>query len=367
MFKELTYGQESGNMLIYGDNLPALQLLQDDYAQSVKCVCIDPPYNTGAGFLHYDDNISHSAWLSMMKPRLQLLWPLLAQDGSIWICIDDNEHAYLKVLCDELFGRAHFITSVVWRSSHNSNNDCKRFSRDHNIILVYAKSEGWRPNKLKAKQTKYYSNPDNDPRGPWFDGNPLSSPSPRPKLTYDIVAPNGNVIKPPFNGWRWSRETLEAKMKTGEIRFNSNNTGLIRRTYLNEHRGLPPSTLWADLNETGHTMQAKKEQMKLFPEKNKNEWFATPKPEKLIHKILTLATAPGDLVLDSFLGSGTTAAVAHKMNRRWIGIEQSEQAYTYSHHRLKAVVDGEPGGISKTTNWKGGGGFTLFNFRRMNE
>jgi len=350
------------NLLIHGDNLLALKALESKYACQVKCIYIDPPYNTGSAFEHYDDNLEHSKWLNLMRPRLEILHKLLSDDGSIWISIDDNEQAYLKVLCDEIFGRNSFVQNVIWKSSDNSNNDSKQFSLDHNYILVYSKQCNWTPNKLQRtlRQSKHYSNPDNDPRGPWFDGNPLGSPNPRPNLTYDIVAPNGNIIKPPFNGWRWSEETLKEKMISGEIRFNADFTGIKRRTYLYEQEGLPPSSLWDELEETGHTRQAKYEQKNLHPDMNKNLWFATPKPERLLQRVIHIATNPGDLVLDSFLGSGTTAAVAHKMGRRWIGIEMGDHAYTHCKVRMDKVVDGtDQGGITKAAKWKGGGGYTF--------
>lgn len=340
---------DTENMIIHGDNLLALKALESKYAGKVKCVYIDPPYNTGSAFEHYDDNIEHSIWLSLMRPRLEILRNLLSDDGSIWITLDDNEAHYLKVLCDEIFGRNCFVQTVVWKSSDNSNNDSKQFSQDHNYILVYSKLPEWKPNKLprNIEQSKHYSNPDNDPRGPWFDGNPLGSPNPRPNLIYDIIAPNGNVISAPFNGWRWSKETLEEKIATGEIRFNENYTAIKRRTYLLEQEGLPPSSLWSNLIETGHTRQAKYEQKSLYPEMTKNEWFSTPKPEKLIEKLLKIATNSDDIVLDSFLGSGTTAAVAHKMGRRYIGIEMGEHAYSHCKTRLDKVIDGnDQGGIS---------------------
>lgn len=362
--KEKSYGdQNTDNMLIHGDNLLALKALEAKYAGQVKCVFIDPPYNTGSAFEHYDDNFEHSLWLTMMKARIEQIYKLLSDDGSMWISIDDHEFAYLQIMCDEIFGRTCRVGNIVWRSSDNSNNDSKKFSLDHNYILVYSKLSTWVPNRLKrrAEQSKHYSNPDNDPRGPWFDGNPLNSPNPRPNLTYDIIAPNGNIIKPPFNGWRWSRETMEKKMKTGEIRFNKDFTGIKRRTYLYEQKGVPASSLWVDLDETGHNRQAKFEQKKLFPEMNKLQWFSTPKPEKLLQKILTIATNPSDLVLDSFLGSGTTAAVAHKMNRRYIGIEMGDHAYTHCKVRLDKVIDGEDaGGITKAVNWQGGGGYRFY-------
>ena len=350
------------NKLIFGDNLLALKALEQEYAGKVKCVFIDPPYNTGSAFTHYDDGLEHSIWLSLIRDRLEIIRSLLSDDGSLWITIDDNEAHYLKVLCDEIFGRVNFVASVTWRSTDNSNNDAKQFSVDHNYVIVYSKTPEWITNKLDAEAKRsHFKNPDNDPRGPWFDGNPLNSPKPRPNLTFDLLAPNNNIIKPPKNGWRWSKETIREKMVTGEIRFNEEGTNIRRRTYLSDMKGLPPSTLWADLEDTGHNRQAKYELKNLFPDREVAELFGTPKPERLIQRILEIATIPGDLVLDSFAGSGTTGAVAHKMGRRWIMIELGEHCRTHIIPRLKKVVDGEDqGGISKTANWQGGGGFRYY-------
>jgi adenine-specific DNA-methyltransferase len=322
-------------------------------------VFIDPPYNTGSAFTHYDDKLQHSVWLSMMLPRIKLLHQLLAQDGSLWVTIDDNEAHYLKVMLDEVFGRENFVANVVWQSSDNSNNDAKTFSVDHNHILVYSRSPDWLTNKLDAETKRsHFKNIDNDPRGAWFDGNPLNSPKPRENLMYSLTAPNGNVINHPKNGWRWERETMNEKFSTGEIRFNEAMTSIKRRTYLNEMKGLPPSSLWTDLFETGHNRQAKSEQKALH--KNDGTIFDTPKPEKLLKRILEIATNLNDLVLDSFLGSGTTAAVAHKMGRRWIGIEMGPHAATHCIPRLEKVIAGEQGGISSAVGWAGGGGFAHY-------
>ena len=353
------------NLLIQGDNLEALKALLPFYRGQVKCIFIDPPYNTKSAFEHYDDNLEHSQWLSMMLPRLQLLRDLLSDDGSIWVTIDDNEGHYLKVLMDEVFGRGNFVANVVWRSSDNSNNDARTFSVDHNQVLVYSASPGWLTIKQDAVEKRtHFRNDDNDPRGPWFDGNPLNSPKPRENLKYVLTAPNGNRIQPPPNGWRWEPATMQEKLATGEIRFNENMTGIKRRTYLYEMKGLPPSTLWTDLLKTGHNRQAKSEQKNLDIG---TDLFSTPKPERLLAEVLNIATNPGDLVLDSFLGSGTTAAVAHKMGRRWIGIEMGEHALTHCLPRLQKVVAGEQGGISAAVGWGqskdgqpfDGGGFRL--------
>ena len=287
------------NKLIFGDNLLALKSIEQEFSGKVKCVFIDPPYNTGSAFDHYDDGIEHSLWLSLMRDRLEILHSLLSEDGSIWITIDDNEAHYLKVLCDEIFGRENFVATVVWRSTDNSNNDAKKFSIDHNYIIVYSKNPEWVTNKLSDDSKRsHFRNPDNDPRGPWFDGNPLNSPNPRPNLTFDLIGPHGNKIKPPKNGWRWSRETIQEKMASGEIRFNGDGTGIRRRTYLADMKGLPPSTLWSDLEETGHNRQAKYELKNIFPDRPVAELFGTPKPERLLSKILEIATVSGDLVLE---------------------------------------------------------------------
>ena len=359
-----SYGDtESGNMLIHGDNLLASKAMEQEYTGKVKCICIDPPYNTGSAFEFYDDGKEHSIWLSLMYQHLIILRNLLSVNGTIWIILDDNEVHYCKVICDEIFGRQNFIQGIIWKSSDNSNNDAKQFSIDHNTILVYSKNPGWLSNRLPARedQISHFKNPDNDPKGPWFDGNPISSPHYRENLVFDIPTPIGTVIKPPKNGWRWSKETLYEKMQSGEIYFNQDYTNIKRRTYLKDSKGLPPSSLWDNIDETGHNRQAKYEQKKLFPQWSKEEWFDTPKPEKLIQKIIMLSSNPGDLVLDSFLGSGTTAAVAQKMGRKYIGIELGNHAYTHCYPRLKMVTDGtDQGGISKAQNWKGGSGFKFY-------
>ena len=350
------------NRLIRGDNLLGLKALEQEFAGKVKCVFIDPPYNTGSAFEHYEDNLEHSTWLSLMRDRVELLSRLISEDGSLWVVLNDEEAHYFKVLCDEVFGRNCFVTTVVWKHSDNSNNNVKKFSEDHNYIIVYSKSPNWAPKFLNdPSKRKHFKNPDNDPRGPWFDGNPLNNPALRPNLQYTVMSPTGYEIPHPPNGWRWSREKLAEKIASGEIRFTPDGKGLRRRTYLADMEGLAPSSLWANVEETGHTRQAKYELKALFPERAVTSLFDTPKPEKVVQRVLELSTNPGDLVLDSFLGSGTTAAVAHKMGRRWIGIELGEHCETHCLPRLKKVVDGEdPGGITQAVGWKGGGGFRYY-------
>ena len=225
---ELSYGGDSENMIIQGDNLDALKSLLPYYAGKVKCIFIDPPYNTHSAFDHYPDGIEHSLWLGMMYPRLTLLRTLLSEEGSIYVSLDDHEGHYLKIIMDEIFGRNNFISTLIWKSTDNSNNDAKQFSGDHNFIFSYSKKEGWLTKKGIGDDDKrsHFRNPDNDPKGAWFDGNPLNSPKPRPNLTFEITSPLGNIIKPPKNGWRWSKETIQEKISTGEIKFTKDETGI---------------------------------------------------------------------------------------------------------------------------------------------
>jgi adenine-specific DNA-methyltransferase len=366
-----TVGQTraADNLLIRGDALNALTSLRylpefaQQYLGKVKLAYLDPPFNTQQSFLQYDDALEHSVWLTMMRDRLMQVKDLLSDNGSVWVHCDDSEQHRLRCVMDEVFGTTNYAATIVWRSSDNSNNDAKQFSTDHNYLLVYTKADDWLSERLDPTpdQISHFSNPDNDPRGPWFDGNPLNSPNPRENLKYTITSPTGYEIQPPPNGWRWSRETLAEKMETGEIRFASDGTGIIRRTYLADHKGLPASSLWVDLEETGHNRQAKAELKRLFPGVKTSELFATPKPERLMRKILTVASKPDDIVLDCFAGSATTAAVAHKMGRRWIAIERGlEIVDNYAIPRITKVVTGtDPGGITSENCWQGGGGFRV--------
>jgi adenine-specific DNA-methyltransferase len=352
---------DSDNMLIHGDNLLALKALEQDFAGKVKCIYIDPPYNTGNAFEHYDDGIEHSQWLNLMKPRLVLLRNLLSTDGSIWISIDADESHYLKVMCDEVFGRRNFVDEVIWQRSYAPINLKKTLSRSHDTILVYAKdfSSSFELNKIprKDKMRDMYKNYDEDSRGDWKSDN-LSVGPPIEKNIYPITTPSGRVCYPPDGySWRLSEERLNEFILDNRIWFgkDGSNVPSIKRFISEVKDGVTPMTLWT-YQEVGHNQDAKKE----AKEFNSESVFATPKPEKLIERILTIASNPGDIVLDSFLGSGTTAAVAHKMGRRWIGIELGEHAKTHCFPRLKAVVDGEQGGISKAINWQGGGGFKFY-------
>lgn len=342
---------DSDNLYIEGDNLEVLKLLQHSYHGKVKMIYIDPPYNTGHDFVYKDsfgDTIGnykqqarvsgqsnantsgryHSDWCSMMYPRLKLARELLCDEGIIVVSIDDRESDNLRKILDEIFGEACFVCAAIWRSSDNSNNDAKQFSSDHNLNYIYSKCADWSPRRqIDVAKQSHFKNPDNDPRGAWFDGNPLNSPNHRENLIYDLVAPNGTVIHPPKNGWRWSKETLYEKLKTGEIYFNESMTNIKRRTYLADMKGLPPSSLWIDFEKTGHNRQGKYELLDLMPE----DVFDTPKPTKLIIYILDLLDfSDDDMVLDFFSGAATTAVAVMKKNaadsikRRVISIQLPE-------------------------------------------
>lgn len=349
------------NILIQGDNLHALKALLPYYAGKVKCIYIDPPYNTRSAFEHYDDNLEHTQWLSMMYPRLELLRDFLSEDGSIWISIDDTERDYLKVICDEIFGRSSFLTSISWQKRYSRENR-ESIGDSHEYILVYVSDkEKFKISRnllpLTDKQKKNYKNPDKDSRGPWQSVSLLAQGY-RPNQMYEIVSPNGKIhTPPPGNCWKVIESEYRKAYEDSRITFGNDGNGVPRRKqFLSETKGIVPWTWWPH-EEVGHTDEAKKEINTLF---GAEDAFDTPKPERLIQRILHIATNLGDLVLDSFLGSGTTAAVAHKMGRRYIGIEMGEHALTHCVPRLRKVIEGEQGGISEAVNWKGGGGFRFY-------
>jgi adenine-specific DNA-methyltransferase len=350
------------NRLIFGDNLLALKALEQEFAGKVKCVFIDPPYNTGSAFEHYDDGVEHSIWLSLIRDRLEILRTLLSEDGSIWITIDDNEAHYLKIVCDEIFGRSNFVASMIWQKRYSRENR-EAIGDAHDYVIVYARSaERFKSVRnlvpMTPEQSKVYKNPNHHPRGRWR-GIPMTAQGYRPNQMYKIIAPGGAVHIPP-EGRCWS--TIEPEFlklrEAGKIYFGKDNNSqpnIIR--FLDEVEGLVPWTWWPH-EEVGHTDEAKKEMHGIF---GKVEAFITPKPERLLYRIIHIASNPGDLVLDSFAGSGTTGAVAQKMGRRWIMVELGEHANTHVIPRLKKVIDGEdPGGVTDVTGWKGGGGFRYF-------
>ncbi|MBZ5538289.1 MAG: site-specific DNA-methyltransferase [Acidobacteriia bacterium] len=352
------------NYLIFGDNLLALKALEQEFAGKIKCVYIDPPYNTGSAYEHYDDGIEHSTWLSLMRDRLEMLRALLSDDGSIWISIDDNEMPYLRVLLDEIFGRRNFVATCIWEKVYSPKSSAKFLSENHDYVVCYAKDVSrWRRNLLPRTehQDRAYKNPDNDPRGPWKPGD-LSARNYYSVGRYPITCPSGRVVPGPPQGmyWRVSRDRLKQLDKDGRIWWGNdrNNVPAIKRFLSEVIRGVVPETIWT-YKEVGHNQAAKQHLKALLPDEV--DLFITPKPEGLIQRILNIATNPGDWVVDSFAGSGTTGAVAHKMGRRWIMVELGEHCHTHIIPRMKKVIDGEdPGGITEAVGWKGGGGFRYY-------
>jgi adenine-specific DNA-methyltransferase len=345
------------NLLIHGDNLLALKGLEADFGGKVKCVFIDPPYNTGSAFEHYDDGLEHSIWLGLMRDRLEILHRLLTEDGSLWITIDDNEAHYLKVLCDEIFGRSNFLGTAIWQHSVQAKGYSGKFSIGHNYVLAYRKSELFVLNDLPRTQEHNvnYRNPDNDPRGPWRSGD-VRNALVRKNLMYDIRTPSGKTIKHPPKGWRFSSDTFARELAEGKIVFSADETRIVRKIYLADQEGRVPETIWMS-TEVGTTREANSEVRAVL----ESDSFDTPKPERLLQRVLLLATKAGDLVLDSFAGSGTTGAVAHKMGRRWIMVELGDHCFSLIVPRMRKVIDGaDPGGISESVDWNGGGGFRYY-------
>ena len=360
------------NRLIFGDNLLALKALEQEFTGKVKCVFIDPPYNTGSAFAHYDDGLEHSIWLGLMRDRLEIIKRLLSDDGSLWITIDDNEAHYLKVLCDEIFGRGNFVANVIWQKKSSPSNDAKWISDNHDHIIVFAKNKDlWRPVKLERSeaQNAIYKNSDEFDgvdengnfygRGPWFAGD-MTVKTISENALYEITTPSGRVVKPADGrAWVYSKEKFDELCRDNRITFgkNGNNKPCIKRFLTEvEESKIVPKSVWL-YEEVGENRNARQEVKKF----NLVDPFSTPKPEKLLERIIHLATNRGDLVLDSFAGSGTTGAVAHKMGRRWIMVELGEHCHTHIIPRLQKVIDGEDqGGISKAVNWQGGGRFRYF-------
>lgn len=354
------------NRLIFGDNLLALKALEQEFTGKIKSIFIDPPYNTGSAFEHYDDGIEHSLWLSLMRDRLELLRNLLRDDGSIWITLDDNEAHYAKVLCDEVFGRQNYLGSAVWQKTLTRRNDAQALSAAHDYIICYSKEhENFRLNRLASDEKKRstYTNRDNDPRGDWL-AVPLHAPEVRDApLMYKITLPSGRVITPPPNRhWSTTREKLDALIADNRIWFGRDGDGMPQRKkfWAEDSQDVVPWTWWP-YSEVGENREANKEAKQIAELCGLKEPFSTPKPERLLQRIVQLSTNPGDFVLDSFAGSGTAGAVAHKMGRRWIMVELGEHCHTHIIPRLRKVIDGEDlGGITQAVGWKGGGGFRYF-------
>lgn len=363
-----SYGdRNTENMLIFGDNLLALKALEQEFTGRIKCIFIDPPYNTGSAFTHYDDGLEHSLWLTMMRDRLEILRRLLSDDGSIWITIDDNEAHYLKVLCDEVFGRGNFAANCLWQKVYSERMDARGFSVSHDHVMVYQKTDKFCVNAVSKEQNssqfgfydevakKYYRR-----RSLRKEGSE-SRRQDRPSMWYSIPAPDGSDIWPvkpdgTEGRWRWKKENVPTNQHFLEYVRKEDRWEIYVKQYIEENPTRPPATFWPS-DEVGHNHEAKLE-VRAF---NSEDVFDTPKPERLIQKVLSLATAPNDLVLDSFSGSGTTGAVAHKMGRKWIMVELGEHCHTHIQPRLQKVCDGtDQGGISKAVNWQGGGGFKYY-------
>ncbi|MEO7497616.1 MAG: site-specific DNA-methyltransferase [Massilia sp.] len=362
---ESVHGDVSGanaeNLLIQGDNLLALKALLPFYAGRVKCIFIDPPYNTQSAFEHYDDKLEHSQWLSMMYPRLLMLRDMLHKDGSIWVSIGDREGHYLKVLMDEIFGRTNFIATIAWEKDKGGRGDAD-ISNSQDMILGFARNRArWSATRNLIERTVVqagrFRNPDNDPRGPWRQGDDGTAKSGSEKQRFPITLPSGRVVTPKAGRyWAFSEDTFALARTEGRAYFgkNGNRLPLIKRYATVVREGVAPRSWWP-AEEAGTNQSAKRDHLsKLLPDIHP---FDTPKPEELLGRILHISSNNGDIVLDSFLGSGTTAAVAQKMGRRYIGVEMGEHARTHCLPRMLKVIEGEQGGISKDVGWQGGGGF----------
>jgi adenine-specific DNA-methyltransferase len=351
-----------GNLIIQGDNLHALKALLPMYVGKVDCIFIDPPYNTGNEGWAYNDNVNapmikewleanpigiddglrHDKWCAMMWPRLKLLHELLAEDGSFWMTLDDNEAHRGKLLLDEIFGEDNFVGDVSWKHTAQSKNDEKHFSRNKNTLIVYRKSETCRPFRFERTEedNKNYSNPDRDNKGPWRSGD-VRSPSLRETLRYDLTTPSGKIITPPENGWRWSQEVLEEKLATREITFVDDETRILRKIYLRHQTGRTPENLWSG-DRFGNTRGASRQLSDIFGD----DPFETKKPIELIQRVMEAAALSDGIILDSFAGSGTTAHAvleANKRdggNRRFILVEMEDYADRLTAERVRRVING---------------------------
>ncbi len=362
--ERLSTGGESRNAIIQGDNSTALQLLKLRYGEKVSCAYIDPPYNNQERYNHYDDAQDHDSWLIDVVECVKRIKPLLCSDGSLWVSIDDRQVHYLKVALDKVFGRENFVTTIIWEQRTTRENR-KVFSNNHEYLLVYAidirkfkKKRGlldWDDEVLSR-----FKNPDNDPRGPWqsVSANVQAGHATKSQF-YDVVAPNGMHHKPPKGRcWVYNEARMKREIADNNVWFGRDGDCVprLKRFLRNARRGFTPQTLWR-ADEVGTNDQAKKHLLELFP---RHKVFDTPKPEALIRRILCIASKPGDLVLDAYLGSGTTAAVAHKMGREYIGIERGDHAATLCVDRIRKVIAGEIGGVSADLGWKGGGSFRFY-------
>jgi len=356
--------QGTGNALIHGDNLEILKLLTKTHTSKVKCAYLDPPYNNGESYQHYFDGMGHDEWLQAVTARLEQIKILLREDGSVWISIDDSELHYLKVAADSVFGRANFVGTIIWERRTTRENR-RILSKNHEYLLVYAKNIGaWSKVRNSLPLTEdvkgRYKNPDSDPRGPWQSVSAnVQEGHATPQQYYTLMAPNGWAHTPPKGRcWGYAKPKMLEEIAKNNIWFGKDGSAVprLKRFLSNRKTGLTPETLWR-ADDVGTTSDAKKHLLALFKEIS---LFDTPKPEQLIHHVLQISTNPGDIVLDPYLGSGTAAAVAHKMNRTYLGIEIGEHIKTHCAQRLQQVITGETGGVSKLIGWNGGGGFDFY-------
>jgi adenine-specific DNA-methyltransferase len=356
--------RNTGNMLVHGENLEVLVHLAQNVPGSVKCAYLDPPYNNGESYLHYYDSMGHDQWLKSVTERMEQVKKLLSRDGSIWISIDDSELHYLKIAADKVFGRNNFVTTIVWER-RTSRENRKVFSKSHEYLLVYAKDiKTWTkfrnalPITLEVKER--YKNPDKDPRGVWqsVSANAQNGHA-TPQQYYKLKAPNGRVHEPPKGRcWIYNKQKMFEEIAKNNIWFGKDGNAVPRiKQFLSTRKvGLTPETLWR-AEDVGTTSDAKKHLLTLF---KGVALFDTPKPELLIHRVLQISTNPGDVVLDAYLGSGTTSAVAHKMGRKYIGIENGEHIKTHCASRMRQVIAGESEGASQLLGWSGGGGYDFY-------
>jgi adenine-specific DNA-methyltransferase len=366
---EVETSRAADNLLICGDALHALTSLArlPEFAGhclgKVKLAYLDPPFNTQQSFLHYDDALEHSVWLTMIRDRLVEIRTLLAPEGSVWVHLDDAEMAHCRVVMDELFGPENFLGTVIWQRRHDPRNTARHISGDHDFLIVFAKDvNACEFNLLDRTEamTAAYSNPDDDARGPWRRGD-LAARNPYSLGLYTITTPSGRVIEGPPSGsyWRISKEKLDELDADGRIYWGprGNSRPYIKRFLSEVSEGRVPGSIWSP-EEVGFVRNGKEEVRRLVPGV---EPFATPKPERLMHRIISVASNPGDIVLDPFVGSGTTVAVAHKMGRRWVAIEREGAIIdAYVLPRLSGVVAGaDSGGATDLTGWAGGGGFRV--------
>ena len=359
--------KEDDNLIIKGNNLLALSSLLERYEGKVKLIYIDPPYNTGSDSFGYNDYFNHSTWLTFMKNRLELSYRLLSDNGCIWINIDDDEAHYLKILCDEIYGRDNFVANIIWKKKYSPQNDARYFSDMHDHIILFAKNKNnFKVNGLPRtkEMNSRYINPDNDMRGTWKPGD-FSVRTYSANTDYPIATPSGRVVNPPTGRcWRASKEKFDEMVADNRIWFgeDGSNVPSVKRFLSEVKQSVTPQTIW-DYSEVGHNQEAIQNLNKIFGQKI----FDTPKPESLLKRILHIGSDDGDIVLDFFMGSATTQAVAMKMNRRFIGVEQMDYINMVSVPRLEKVIEGEQGGISKSVNWQGGGSFVYCELLEDNE